>query len=131
VNKRLSVLVIDDEEGIVEFLKQWLEAQGHRVTGETNPRLALRKIAINAYDVVLLDLIMPDANGLSMISEIRRLRPEAAVIVISAIVDARLAVVAMKEGGMDCLPKPINLPDLERTLKSIQRTAFSVPITIS
>ena len=124
----LNILILDDEREIVELLKQWLEARGHWVKGETNPILALRALTRTPYDLVLLDLLMPNANGLRLISEILSLQPNAAVVIVSAIVDPHLAVVAIQEGGVMCLEKPVNVTDLDRVLQFIQqRKALLIP----
>ena len=121
MNEPLKILVLDDETEIVNLVKRWLEARGHSVRGETNPILALRALARETYDLVLLDILMPKANGLSLISEILKLQPKMAIVVVSALVDPHLAAVATQEGGMTCLAKPVNWTDLDRVVQSVQR----------
>lgn len=89
--------------------------------GETNATLALRALAKQNYDLVLLDILMPKANGLSLISEIVKVHPKTAIVVVSALVDPHLAAVATQEGGTTCLAKPINWTDLDRVVQSVQR----------
>ena len=126
----LKILVLDDETEIVNLVKRLLKLRGHSVRGETDPDLALRALAQETYDVVLLDLLMPKANGLSLISEILKLQPKTAIVVVSALVDPHLAAVATQEGGMACLAKPINWTDLERIVQSVQhqRTPLHAPV---
>ena len=121
MNEPLKILVLDDETEIVNLVRRWLEARGHSVRGETNAMLALRALAKETYDLVLLDIVMPKANGLSMISEILKVQPQTSIVVVSALVDPDLAAVATKEGGMTCLAKPINWTDLDRVVQSVQR----------
>ncbi len=120
MNEPLKILVLDDEPEIVAMIKQLLELRGHSVRGETNPALAIRALVREAYDLVLLDILMPTANGLSLIADIRKMHPETAIVIVSALIDPHLAVVAAQEGGTSCLAKPINWTELERVVESVQ-----------
>lgn len=129
IDEPLNILVLDDETEIVSLVKRRLELRGHFVRGEMNPTLALCALAQETYDLVLLDLLMPKANGLSLISEILKLQPWTAIVVVSAIVDPHLAAVATKEGSTACLAKPINWTDLDRIVQSVQRHKYcSAPL---
>ena len=121
MNEPLRILVLDDEIEIVNMVKRTLELRGHSVRGETNPALALHALAREMHDLVLLDILMPEANGLSLISEILKLQPKTAIVVISALIDPHLAALATQEGGTACLAKPINWTELDRVVQSVQR----------
>ncbi len=120
MNEPLKILILDDEAGIVGMIEEALQSRGHHVRGETNPALALRALVRENFDLVLLDILMPQANGLSLISDIRKLQPGAAVVIVSALIDPHLAAVAAQEGSTMCLTKPIDWAHLDRVIQSVQ-----------
>src|SRR5262245_6066684 len=71
-------------------------------------------------DVILLDLMMPDANGLSLISQLLAWKPQTKVIIISAIDDPKIAAAAVREGASFYLAKPIDFDELERILAELE-----------
>ena len=101
-----KVLVIDDEIGPRESLRMLLknEFQVHLADGVTE---GLRVLKEENPDVVLLDIGLPDTDGLSLIAEVRRTHPESAVVMLTASDDVPTVVRAMQLGASDYLPKPL------------------------
>ena len=121
----MNVVIMDDEPEIVTILTVWLRLRGHFVCPVTSS-LALRKeLSERKCDVVLLDLVMPWANGLTLIEDIRTHSARTAVLVMSGITDPRLVVTACKEGADAYLGKPIDFEKLERALSSIEERRAS------
>lgn len=121
----MNVVIMDDEPEIVEILTVWLRRRGNIVCAVTSS-LALKKaLSERKCDVVLLDLVMPWANGLSLIEDIRTHSPKTAVLVISGFADPRLVVTACKEGADAYLGKPIDFEKLEGALSSMQERQAS------
>lgn len=81
--KPCSVLVIDDEHALREILSQVLTDAGHRVVGAENGKEASKALATSAFDVVLTDVIMPEKDGMQVISEVRKKFPEVRIIAMS------------------------------------------------
>ena len=81
--KPCSVLVIDDEPALREILSQVLTDAGHRVIGAGNGKEASKALATSAFDVVLTDVIMPEKDGMQVISEVRKNFPEVRIIAMS------------------------------------------------
>lgn len=79
----LSVFIIDDVEEIQRLAELWLKEVGCNVTCASTGREAVRELKVRPVDVVLTDVIMPDGDGLEVISEVRRTRPEVRVVAIS------------------------------------------------
>ena len=104
------VLVVDDEEGIREFLAESLEIDNHDVEEATDGLHASRLLARRGYDVVITDLNMPRKDGLTLLKEIRANQPEVEVIVVTAHGSVESAVAAMKVGAFDYLQKPVSGP---------------------
>ena len=79
-----SILVIDDEAPIRRVLRLALEIRGHEVAEAANGRKAIEAMESSAFDVVITDIIMPEADGIEVARFLRRHRPEVKVIAISA-----------------------------------------------
>jgi two-component system nitrogen regulation response regulator NtrX len=111
-----SVLVIDDEDGIRESLKQLLEYEGYRVGSAADADQGLSRFREEVPDVVLLDIKMPRMDGMEALARIRALDPDAVVIMISGHGSVRAAVEAVKSGAYDFLEKPL---DRDRVLTTL------------
>jgi len=100
------ILIIDDEAEIRESLETLLQLEGYTVAVAENGREGLAQIGVRAFDVVLLDLALPDKNGMEVLFEIRLLHPEQAVIMITAYGTVENAVRAMQSGATNFIQKP-------------------------
>jgi len=116
----LKVLAIDDEPEIVSFVTSWVSRRKHHADGETDAMRTLHRVRQSSYDLVLVDLLMPKANGMSLISRIKEISPNTTVVVVSGIVDQRIAVLATDEGSEMCLCKPVDGTDLDRILQFVE-----------
>jgi DNA-binding NtrC family response regulator len=101
-----SILVIDDEEIIREALDALLSVEGYQVTTAATGGHGLDLIGSRSFDAVLLDLMLPDRNGLDVLDEIRRLDDELPVVMITAYGTIESAVAATKQGAFHYFPKP-------------------------
>lgn len=106
------VLVVDDEERFRTTLARMLTVQGFSVLALASGQEALEALARESYDVVLLDLRMPDMDGLTTLSEIKKLRPETEVIILTGHASLDAAMEIIKMGGYDYLLKPCPVEDL-------------------
>ena len=115
----LRVLVVDDEALIRWAVTETLTRAGHDVLQASDARSALRALADagRALDVALLDLRLPDSSDLTLLSRIRVLLPDCAVVLMSAHVSAEVAAEARAMGAFDVLPKPFDLDGCEQTLR--------------
>src|SRR6185437_14296318 len=100
------VLIIDDEAEIRESLQTLLEFEGYEVETAANGAQGISKLGDRPFDLVLLDLALPDRNGLELLPEIRSLDPQIAVIMITAYGTVEDAVRAMQSGAANFLQKP-------------------------
>ncbi len=100
------VLIIDDEAEIRESLQTLLEFEGYEVEAAANGSQGLSKLGDRPFDLVLLDLALPDRNGLELLPEIRAIDPQIAVIMITAYGTVEDAVRAMQSGAANFLQKP-------------------------
>src|SRR5260221_1127110 len=100
------ILIIDDEAEIRESLETVLQLEGYTVAVAGSGREGLAQIGQRAFDVVLLDLALPDKNGMDVLSEIRLLHPQQGVIMITAYGRVENAVRAMQSGATNFIQKP-------------------------
>ncbi len=115
----MRILVLDDEPEILEIVSKWLSARGHQPHATANATHALKLVGAGAFDAVLLDLIMPQTNGLNLISKIHELKPGLPVIVMSVIDDLRIGVIAAKEQIEAYVTKPIDFEKLAEILHNL------------
>jgi putative nucleotidyltransferase with HDIG domain len=115
---RVSILVVDDEEPIRSALNRFLSQQNFVVSVAADGAQALEALRRQKIACVLLDVRLPDANGVDLVAQIMELEPTAAVLMLTAVNDAASAALCMQRGAMDYLTKPVDLTDL---LRAIQR----------
>src|SRR5271157_4547127 len=112
------ILVIDDEADIRESLETLLCLEGYTVEMAPNGGEGLRRAEAANYDMILLDLMMPDRSGIEVLREIRERDAETPVFMITAYGSVEVAVTALKNGANDYFPKPW---DNEKLLIEIER----------
>ena len=109
----LSVLVVDDDETVRESMADFFRTLGYTVREAPNATEARRLVGEHAPDVAVVDLRLPDADGLVLLQAIRADDPELGVVVLTAHADVRTAVRAMQLGAADFLEKPVDLEALQ------------------
>ena len=113
-----TVLVVDDEQTARSFVGGALGDAGYEAIEAGDLAQARQAIATGAADIVLLDVVLPDGSGLSLLQQIALENPSPPVILITAFGEVDLAVQAMKQGALDFLQKPL---DLEQLIGAVQR----------
>src|SRR5215472_2906405 len=101
-----SILVVDDESEIREGLEILLKSEGYGVASAETGESGLAKLEEHPFDLLLLDVSLPDRNGLDMLKEIRRRDPDLSVVLITAYGSIDMARAAFKNGAMDYITKP-------------------------
>ncbi|MBM4441259.1 MAG: response regulator [Candidatus Rokubacteria bacterium] len=105
----MNILIVDDEPQVAEVLAKSLSRQGHRTTVVHSGAEALKVIGNNAPDALFLDVSMPGLNGLDVLAEVRRTRPQLAVVVITGNATADQVEEVKRLGAVDVIPKPAAL----------------------
>jgi DNA-binding NtrC family response regulator len=113
---RIRVLVIDDEEDMCLYLRDLLERDGYGVTTCTEPRSALPEIKESRQQIVLLDLRMPEIDGVRLLHQIRAIDSDLCVIAMTAYPAVDTAVETLKHGAFDYLRKPFDVEQLRGVL---------------
>ena len=115
--KTPRILIVDDEEATLFGYTRYLSKSGYSIETANCLRDAKALIASEHFDAILLDLKLPDGNGIEWISELHGSHENLAIIVITGISDIPTAVKAMKHGAYNFLAKPVNMDDLAISLK--------------
>jgi two-component system response regulator HydG len=111
-----SILVVDDDQTVRETLAEFFETLGWPVRTAATATEGRQAAAEHAPDVVLVDLRLPDASGLTLLEALRADDPVSAVIVLTGHADVPTAVHAMRQGALDLLEKPVDLETLRRAV---------------
>jgi two-component system response regulator PilR (NtrC family) len=122
-----SILIVDDEQSLREMLEILLTREGYKVATAAGGPEALELFKKNVFRVVLTDIIMKPMDGLSLLKEIKALRPQTEVIMISGYADQETAIEAMNEGAYDFFPKPFNNKELKQVVKDALSKAEGEP----
>ena len=118
MNKRKAstVLIVDDEPEVTQMLVQYLDRQGYHAFGITGGADVVHWIVNHHCDAVVLDLLLSDANGLSLIAPIRKASPQTRVIVMSGMGDPDVEATALQEGASHYFHKPLDFSSLSEAL---------------
>jgi two-component system KDP operon response regulator KdpE len=114
------VLVVDDEPQIVRGLRVILTNEGYRVQEATTKQEALDAISVRPPDAIVLDLVLPDGDGIEVCTEIRRWS-QVPIVVLSAVGDERQKVRALDAGADDYVTKPFGSDELLARLRAVLR----------
>jgi DNA-binding NtrC family response regulator len=116
-NPPARVLVLDDDAEVVELLDDTLTSLGYQVLGETSAHHALTRIEEAPWDVLLVDVEMPEMRGLEFMRAVHRTRPDQLIVLMTAFGTMDLATRALREGAADFIAKPFSSDKLEETLR--------------
>jgi DNA-binding NtrC family response regulator len=130
-----KVLVVDDDKVLQDSVKQALEYHHFVVDVADNGKQAVSKVYTEKYDLVVMDVNMPEMDGIAALTEIKKHDPSVIVLILTAFSNVTDAVKAVKEGAYNYLEKPISAENLvaliKRALKArslVETTAFSAPM---
>jgi len=112
MNNSPLLLIIDDEITILKTLKEALEDEKFRVETLSDGNKSLDLIGKLIPDLILLDIFMPNCNGLELLKKIKKEYPQQKIIIISGFGNIPMAIEATKNGALDFIEKPLNLDDI-------------------
>ena len=118
--KPLRILVVDDDEDNANSLGELFEMEGHHVTVAHSGDAAIAAYVNTAFDIAFMDVMMPGRNGVESFLEIRKLRPEARVFMMTGYSVEQLLQQAMENGAMGVLTKPIDIGKLLRSVDEVR-----------
>lgn len=116
----IEVLLIEDDQEIVDILSSYLPKYGMKVIGYNNPLSALESLKIDNYDIIILDLSLPEMDGLEVCKIISK-KYNIPIIISTARSDVSDRVVGLELGADDYLPKPYDIRELVARIQSVLR----------
>jgi DNA-binding response OmpR family regulator len=124
IKKLMKLLVVEDEEELLLSIKEYLEDLNHIIETANSYQLASQKLWDYEYDIVILDIMLPDGSGIDLIKEVKKASSNTGIIIISAkdSIDDRLR--GLDLGADDYLTKPFYLSELNSRLRAINRRRF-------
>jgi two-component system, OmpR family, response regulator len=122
----LRILVIDDDEAICEYVKTLLDKDGFVVQTLTDPRKAEEELRREDYHLVILDVMMPEIDGISLLRSIRKQDSDIAVILFTGYPNLESAVAGMQLDAVDYIKKPFQVEELREAIgRVMKRKGFS------
>ena len=115
----LKVLVVDDEEDIAEVIQDRLEAYGFAVVTAGNGLEALKKLSMEKFDGIFLDVKMPEMGGIEALEEIRKRDRKIPIIIITSSSTKESALEAMAKGANDFVLKPFEWEELKAKIEKV------------
>lgn len=115
----LKVLVVDDEEDVVEVIQDRLEAYGFAVVTAGNGLEALKRLSVERFDGVFLDVKMPEMGGIEALEEIRKKDRKIPVIIITSSSTREAAIEAIAKGANEYVLKPFEWEELKAKIEKV------------
>jgi two-component system response regulator (stage 0 sporulation protein F) len=114
-----DLLIVDDQAGVRRFLSEAFSGEGYTVETASNGAEAVKKASARPPSLILLDFKMPGMSGFETLEELRRIAPDAPVIVITAFNDPDIVDEAKKRGAQCCINKPFDLHEILTLVKGL------------
>ncbi len=108
----MKILIVDDDVAIAESLAEALGSEKHPCDTANDGKTALSRLTTGAYDIAIIDLVMPEKNGIEVLTEARKAGVQTEFVMVTGFGSIETAIDAMKLGASDYLTKPVNLEEL-------------------
>ncbi len=116
MNKKGNILIVDDELIVRDSLGKWFREEGYEVGTADSAREALALLAQQTWDVALVDIKMPDVDGIELQSRFREIKPDLIVIIMTGYASVETSVAALKNGAYDYVVKPFDPEEIAHTV---------------
>jgi DNA-binding NtrC family response regulator len=117
--QKARILVVDDEDDLRKLLTHFVSGAGYEVTAAEDGEQALEQLRKGAYDLALLDIMMPNMNGIELLKQIRQQSPGTKAIMLTGYTDLKNAMEAREFGARDFISKPFKMEDVLETIKRV------------
>ncbi len=116
-----KIILIEDETSVVSFIKKGLQENGYEVSVAFDGKTGVQLVQSNDFDLVILDIMMPEMNGLDACKEIRKTNQHVPILFLTALGTSENIVLGLESGGDDYLVKPFKFIELVARVKSLLR----------
>ncbi|WP_089755256.1 response regulator transcription factor [Chryseobacterium soldanellicola] len=116
-----KIILIEDETGVVSFIKKGLQENGYEVSVAFDGKTGVQLVQSNDFDLVILDIMLPEMNGLDACKEIRKTNKHVPILFLTALGTSENIVLGLESGGDDYLVKPFKFIELVARVKSLLR----------
>lgn len=116
-----KIILIEDETSVVSFIKKGLQESGYEVSVAFDGRMGVQLVQANDFDLVILDIMLPEMNGLDVCKEIRKTNQSVPILFLTALGSSENIVLGLESGGDDYLVKPFKFIELVARVKSLLR----------
>jgi DNA-binding NtrC family response regulator len=117
-----KILVVDDEDALRTVLSAELEGEGYQVTTAADGQEAINVLTSSGFDLILLDIKMPNVDGFEVLKFVKEKHPKTKVIMLTGFADLKNAIESKKLGAEDFVSKPYDLVDLLTTVERVLTT---------
>jgi DNA-binding NtrC family response regulator len=118
---QLSLLVVDDDKDVCEYLEDFLVHDGYKVQSINDPTLAVEELKRSEFHVVILDLMMPKLNGIDLLSQIRKVDGDVAVIILTGYPSLESATASIEHDVSAYIKKPFSIDEFREVLLRIAK----------
>lgn len=123
---KATVLSVDDDQGLQTVVTHYLSGEGYETLSATSGKQMLEVLKTNTPNIILLDLVLPDTDGISILAQMRGMQ-KIPVIVVSGKSDTTEKIVCLEMGADDYMTKPFEMRELSARIKAVLRRAEDVP----
>ena len=118
---KMKILIVEDEVNLASYLKKGLEEEGHEISLAPNFTAAEKSMIPDVFDMVVLDLILPDGSGLDLCSNFKKIQPRLPVVMLTSLGATEDKVAGLDSGADDYLVKPFQFSELAARIRAIER----------
>ncbi len=117
----MRILLVEDERPLAKEISDFLQSEHHVVDVASSKKMASENLAVNSYDFALVDLGLPDGDGLDLLQDVSRYQKDASVIILTARTEVGDKILGLESGADDYLSKPFSLLELKARMQAILR----------
>jgi len=117
----MRILLVEDEQALAKEIQEFLQSENHVVDQVSTKKEASENLAVNSYDFALVDLGLPDGDGLDLLQEVTRYQENASVIILTARTEVGDKLLGFESGADDYLSKPFSLLEMKARMQAILR----------
>ena len=120
-SSKKTILAVDDEQGYLDLYAYLISPMGIELTCVMNGKEAVEKVKEKAYDLVMMDVHMPEMTGSEAFKIIKQIRPEQKIVIFSSLSDPDhlFETEALKKGAVACIYKPMDIEEIQSVLKKV------------